>query len=156
MLKSAPWLTVGTAWPLATLVAGTLDLLYACAVNGPKGAPPLRVMQSVASGLLGRAAFEGGLASALLGVWLHFVILAVAVGLFCAVVARLHVLAAHPVLAGLLAGAVIFAVMNAVVVPLSAAPFRTLHTPWQVARDLLAHMLLVGLPVSLLAARPLR
>jgi hypothetical protein len=148
--------TVFSAWLLATLVAGALDLLYACVVNGSKGVPPLRVMQSVTSGLLGRAAFEGGIGSAGLGVWLHFVILALAVGLFSAVVARLPALAAHPVVVGLVAGAVIYGVMNAVVVPLSAAPFRTMHSPSQVARDLVAHMLLVGLPMSLLVARPLR
>jgi hypothetical protein len=125
-------------------------------VNGSKGVPPLRVMQSVTSGLLGRAAFEGGLGSAGLGVWLHFVILALAVGLFSAIVARLPSLAAHPVAGGLLAGAVIYGVMNAVVVPLSAAPFRTMQTPLQVALDLVAHMLLVGLPMSLLVAPSLR
>jgi len=35
------------------LIAGTLDLTYACSAWGLRGASPVRNMQSIASGLLG-------------------------------------------------------------------------------------------------------
>jgi hypothetical protein len=144
------------AWALATAVAGTLDLAYACVVNGSKGVPPERVFQSIASGLLGRGAFQGGAATAPLGIALHFAILAIAVQVFWQARGRIGGGQGRWVVAGLLAGVVIYAVMNAVVVPLSAAPFRTMHTPAQVARDLAAHMLLVGLPIAWFCLRSAR
>jgi hypothetical protein len=52
------------AWLLVLaggIVAGTLDILYACAFRAVKlGVPARRILQSVAAGLLGEAAFEGG------------------------------------------------------------------------------------------------
>ena len=53
------------------MVAGAIDISYAILASLPK-APPLRVMQAVASGLLGRAAFDGGATTGVLGLALHF------------------------------------------------------------------------------------
>jgi hypothetical protein len=55
------------------LVAGAFDIVYACAFWWWKaGEPPPRIFQSVAAGLLGPASFEGGAATAALGLGLHF------------------------------------------------------------------------------------
>ena len=57
------------------LVAGTLDITYACVFWAIKaGAPPARIFQSVARGLLGAASFRGGAATAALGLFLHYFI----------------------------------------------------------------------------------
>src|SRR5690606_21249190 len=57
------------------LVAGSLDILYAMAFWWLKaGVSPLRILQSVAAGALGPASFDGGAASATLGLVLHFAI----------------------------------------------------------------------------------
>src|SRR3546814_14909705 len=53
---------------LAGIVAGTLDLIYASTFWGiQKDRSPLQILQSVAAGWLGRATYEGGTPSALLG-----------------------------------------------------------------------------------------
>src|SRR3546814_1137408 len=58
---------------LAGIVAGTLDLIYAATFWGiQKGLSPLQILQSVAAGWLGRATFEGGYPSALLGLVSHY------------------------------------------------------------------------------------
>ena len=50
------------AW--ATLVAGVLDISSAFLLSYPKGVGPIRVLQGVAAGLLGReSAMSGGLAT---------------------------------------------------------------------------------------------
>src|SRR3977135_1517904 len=56
------------------LVAGALDISYAIIFSWLRsGVPPTRLLQSVASGLLGReAARGGGWKTALLGLFLHF------------------------------------------------------------------------------------
>lgn len=55
-------------------IAGALDITYAIVFSGIRGVPAIRLLQSVASGLLGSAAFEGGVPAAALGLFLHFII----------------------------------------------------------------------------------
>ncbi|HWP42306.1 MAG TPA: hypothetical protein VNO14_03655 [Blastocatellia bacterium] len=57
---------------LAGLSAGVLDLTAALVNAGLQGATPVRVLQYIASGLLGPDSFRGGLGTALLGAGLHF------------------------------------------------------------------------------------
>ena len=58
------------------LVVGTLDIVYAMAFWWLKArVAPIRILQSVAAGLLGRdAARAGGMQTALLGAVLHYFI----------------------------------------------------------------------------------
>src|SRR5882762_4475274 len=56
----------------AGLVSGVLDLSDALIFYGLRGVRPVLILQSIASGLLGRAAFSGGAASAVLGTLCHF------------------------------------------------------------------------------------
>ncbi len=131
------------------LIAGTLDLIYACVVNGLRGFGPVSVMQSIASGLLGREAYQGGAATAALGVALHFFILFVAAAIYYAASRRLRWLTQQPVVSGLLFGIAIWMVMNFVVVPLSVFPYQLIRSVAGAIRDVLAHMFLVGLPIAL-------
>jgi hypothetical protein len=55
-----------------TITVGGLDILDALLFFGFRGVAPIRIFQSIASGLLGRTAFDGGLSTALAGGVLHF------------------------------------------------------------------------------------
>ena len=112
------------------------------------GTAPIRIPQSVASGLLGRPAFAGGINTALLGLALHlFIALVWATG-FVLAARALPFLSQHPIRSGLLYGALIYIVMNYLVLPHSnAAPSRP-TTPILI-NGILAILLLVGLPISL-------
>jgi hypothetical protein len=137
---------------LGGLLAGALDIAYAFVAFGFRGVTPERILQSIASGLEGPAAYEGGAASASLGAGLHFGI-AVAMAAGFVVLGRLvPALLKRPILAGIAYGLVLFAIMYMVVVPLSAA---TVGMPrgWTLAGALFAHTVLVGLPIALIAAR---
>lgn len=107
------------AW--GTLIAGTLDISSAILMYLPRGVSPSRILQSVASGVLGRASFEGGAATAVLGLSLHFAIMSVIVAIYATASRRFTALVRHPVASGALYGMVVFGVMNFIVVPLSAA-----------------------------------
>ena len=126
-------------------IAGSLDITYAIVSNGLRGIGWVRVLQSVASGLLGREAFAGGMPTAVLGLLLHFVNSLLIASVFYVVSRKLTLLTQRPVLSGLFYGAPVYMLMSRVVVPLSAAPFTI---PLRVA-DLLVHMFFVGLPISL-------
>ena len=107
------------------LVAGTLDLSAAFISSWLRaGVGPVRVMQSIASGLLGAAAFTGGAGSAALGVALHFLIATVATAVFYFASRTLRFLVEHAITAGLFYGVAVYAFMNFVVIPLSAVPRR--------------------------------
>ena len=138
---------------LGGAVAATCDIAYALLFFGWKGVPAERILQSVASGLLGNAAFKGGAATAALGLALHYAILMVAAALFWLVARRWRWLRDEPITTGLLYGLAIFAFMNFLVLPLSAYPFAMTYPLLRTATGLLVHMVGVGLPISLITRR---
>ena len=136
---------------IGTLVVGTLDILDAILFFGWRGVPPVRIFQSIASGLLGRAAFAGGIATAVLGAALHYFIAFSIVAVFLYASRRLPALVRAPIVSGILYGIAAYFVMQYVVIPLSAA--GTGRFSWPVfANGILIHMFGVGLPASLVAS----
>jgi hypothetical protein len=131
------------------LVAGALDISYACVRGILRGSTAQRILQSVASGLLGRGALEGGWATAGLGLGLHFLIALGAATTYYVVSGRIAVMVKRPWLAGPMFGALVYLFMSRVVVPLSAAPFTIRLT----LLDLGVHMFFIGLPIALSVAR---
>jgi len=140
---------------LGTLVVGTLDALDAILFWARKGATPIRIFQSIAAGLLGRASFDGGLPTAALGAATHFFIAFAVVVTYYLASRRFGVLIRRPVLCGLAYGVLVFFCMNFVVVPLSATHAPAL-SPAVWANGILGHALLIGLPSALFARRASR
>ena len=137
----------------AGLVAGTLDIVYATSFWGLKGVPAQRIGQSIAAGVLGKDAFGGGNATAALGLVLHYFIATMMAAAYALVARRWPALVARPVRYGLLYGLLLYALMTYVVVPLSAAPGGgAANTLWIVC-SIVAHALLVGLPIALIVRR---
>ena len=127
-------------------IGGLLDAVYASSLWG------MGAWQSVASGLLGKASYEGGNATIVLGLALHFFIAFVMALVYVKASHRLPVLVCRPVLMGVLYGFVLYVVMNFVVVPLSAIGF---HAPSLkgVFKSLPPHILFVGPAIALVTAR---
>jgi hypothetical protein len=134
------------------LVAGALDLADAVILYAFRGVSPVRIFQSIAGGLLGRAAYEGGAATALVGIGLHFFIATTAAAVYVLAGTRIALLVRRPVLAGMIYGLGVFVFMQYLVVPLSAAGGRPLAWPY-VINGILIHAFGVGLPIALAAAR---
>jgi hypothetical protein len=139
------------------LVAGTLDIAYACTFWGIKaGVPAQRIFQSVAAGLLGKASFEGGAPTAALGLGLHFFIATTMSVVYYLVARRWPLLWQRPVLVGAGYGLILYGVMNYIVVPLSAAAHGGPKDPLWVGLSVLVHMLLIGVPIALATSVALR
>ncbi len=144
---------VGQAILWCGLTAGALDITAACVTNYLRaGMGPATVLKSVASGLLGPGAFEGGAGVAALGLLMHFVIAFGAATLYVLASRKLRVLVEHPVVCGLLYGVVVYEFMNSVVVPLSAAPFEI---PYNLV-GLTVHQFCIGLPIGLITGKFLK
>jgi uncharacterized membrane protein YagU involved in acid resistance len=138
---------------LAGLVAGVLDLTAAVVTTLLRGRPPTRMLQSIASGLLGLDSYNGGLKTAALGVVLHFIIATGAAAVFYAASRKLTFLVRQAIVSGLLYGIAVYFFMQLVVLPLSAFPHRVTFPLSGVLIGLGVHMLCVGLPISLIVRR---
>jgi len=133
------------------LAIGVLDILDAFTFFGLWfGAPPQRILQSVASGVLGRqAAISGGWKTAALGLALHFLNATIIATIYYLATLKLPVLLHHAVICGLLFGVVCHFVMSYVVVPLSRATPGRFSVP-VLLNGIIFHALLVGLPPALI------
>jgi uncharacterized membrane protein YagU involved in acid resistance len=137
----------------AGLIAGTLDLTGACVVSWLRaGVTPVRVFQSVASGLYGSASFTGGAKTAVLGVVLHFIIATTAAAVYYLASRRLRFLINQTIIAGVLYGVVVYLFMNFVVLPLSAVIRRPVPLSGRII-GMLIIIFCVGLPIAIIVRR---
>lgn len=153
-IDSGGMATIATLMGVAALVA-TLDALFAISFWAARGVAPMRILQSIAAGVQGAAAFKGGVASALLGLGLHFLIATCMVLGFYLASRQWPALLRFPLWAAMAYGLFLYIVMNRVVVPLSAAPSPRpgpIDWPW-VLSSIVVHVLCVGLPCVLVARR---
>jgi hypothetical protein len=140
---------------LGALVVGTLDILNAFVFWAGRGVRPQRVLQGIASGLLGRSSLAGGAWTAALGLFIHFFIATAVVLVYFAAARRLPALQKSPLLWGPLYGIAVFLVMYLVVIPLSAIGPRPIPLP-NALNGILIHILGVGIPSALTARAALR
>jgi hypothetical protein len=135
---------------LATLVAGTLDILFAAMLSTIFGNGAAAMLRTVASGPL-PAATEWGAAGSALGLLVHFMLMFVMVTVFVTAAQQRPGLLDRPIQAGLVYGLITYVAMNLVVVPLRFGNWPP--TPRSVATQLFAHIVLVGIPIALIVAR---
>jgi len=136
---------------LAGLIAGILDITSAFVIAEIKGTGSIRMLQGIASGLLGQRCFEGGMATAGLGLAIHFLIAFTAAAVFYAASRKFSSLTQHAVVSGLLYGIAVYIFMYWILVPLV---FPTAHH--SMSRDVPAviiHIVLIGLQIALVVRR---
>jgi uncharacterized membrane protein YagU involved in acid resistance len=135
------------------LLAGSIDLVYACSFhNLVNGVPPRRILQAIGSGLFGNASFEMGYVSAAAGFVAHYVILIVAAAIYFLASRRLVFLRRHAYFGGIAFGVAIYCTMNYVVLPLSAAPHFKSTTVGALS-NFAVHVLLLGPAIALVVRR---
>jgi len=147
----ARWFVIG--W----LVAATCDICYATGFSYLyRGTPPSRILQSVASGVLGADAYQGGASTAALGLGLHYLNALIITAIFFAAAALVPALVRQPLAIGVAYGLVVYLVMNYVVVPLSRIGPRPTPPTAIWVTGVLVHMFLIGVPIVMAAARAQR
>jgi len=140
---------------IATAVSGALDILFAMILTMTIGKGDIPAMlRFVASGPFPQAPEWGG-PGAILGLLVHFTLMAIMVAAFVLAARRIPALTDSPLLWGLLFGLATYVVLNLVVVPLrfpAAWPPKALS----VGTQLFAHIILVGWPTAFITRRYLR
>ena len=134
---------------LAALVVGTLDISEVLIVSWLKGGAPLKIFQGIASGIYGKASFEGGTRTMLIGLLLHYFIATSVVAVYFLASRKLAILNRHPVLTGAIYGVGVYLFMNFVVLPL--AEMTPKFTTFSVVNQLFCHIVLIGITTGLFA-----
>jgi hypothetical protein len=135
----------------AGLIVGVLDISSAFVIRWQRGMGVQRGLQGIAAGLLGAKSYEGGMATAGMGLAIHFLIAFVVVSIFYVVSRRVPVLTKHPGVSGVCYGIGVYLVMYWFVLPMVFSTFR--H---RLSNELLAvaiHISLIGLPTALIVRR---
>ena len=136
---------------LLTLVFGTLDILDDTLFWGlSMDVAPIHIFLGIASGLLGNAAFSGGVVAALLGALLHYLGFFCLLGIFYLASGRVPALRRQAWGAGLGYGLLSYGVIHYLVLPLSAYHIVPGFYPLVFVNALLAQTLCAGIPCALL------
>lgn len=138
---------------IATAVAGTIDILFAAIMSMIFGNGPAAMLRAVASGPFPGAS-QWGTAGSALGLLTHFALMAIMAAVFVLAARRMPGLTEKPVQWGTLYGLATYAVMNLAVVPMRFGNWPP--TPRSILTQLFAHIVLVGIPIALIAARHMR
>jgi hypothetical protein len=136
----------------AGLACGTLDIIAALVVYGQFGRPPMRLLQGIAAGVLGTRAFEGGVATALFGLFCHYFIAFSAATVYFTASRWIPFLLEHSIISGAIYGVIVYFFMNRVVVPLSG----TIKIPFSfkmMVIGIVIHIFCVGLPIAIAVQR---
>ncbi len=136
---------------LATLVSGTLDILFAAILTIAFGREVPKMLRYVASGPF-PAAVNMGATGAFLGLIVHFALMAIMATVFVLLVRSRPQLLETPWRTGAAFGVVTYFAMNWVVVPLR---FQTPLPPraLAIATQAFAHLVLVGMVFAFVAQR---
>lgn len=141
---------------LGGLTAGTLDILDAFVVTMLNGRSPARVLQAIASGVLGRSAYDGGAAAAALGLGLHFLIATGAATVYFLASRKFSILVRRPVWCGLAFGLGVWVFMYYVVLPVTFHRPNTIPALPMLLNQLGIHAFGVGLPIAWFTSRSTR
>jgi len=151
-MKTTSSLTIPQAILWGGLIAGVLDATDGVIAYGIQGLNPIQVLQYIASGMLGKSAFTGGLAAAAVGALLHFFIAFVVATVYVLASRQINALKTQPVPIGLLFGAAVYLVMTYLVLPHSAVAPSPFSLP-MFLNGIIGHALFVGLPIALATRR---
>jgi uncharacterized membrane protein YagU involved in acid resistance len=132
----------------AGLTAATFDFLFAMGMNHLDW---VTIGHAVARGWYGKAAMQGGLDVALVGVASHYAILLIASAIFVFASLRFPILRRMAWIVGPLFGACIYGVMHYVILPLSAVHAVANPKGIKLVWEVLGHMFGIGLPIALWA-----
>lgn len=139
---------------LATLISGTLDILFATILTLIYGREPGNMLRFVASGPF-PSATQMGPAGAALGLVVHFALMAIMASVFIAVIRARPGLLNRPIATGIGYGLITYVILDLIVVPLRF-PAAFPPKPMSIATQLFAHIVLVGIVFAFIARRSIR
>ena len=143
--------TILFAWIVTgTLDVGTAVTYYPLTAN----VTARQILQGIASGVLGAQAFQGGNATAALGLGLHYLIAFIWTVFFYFLASNIRALTRRPLIVGPLYGTFVWLVMNLIVLPLSHVAHRPLRLQPSIVGAIIL-MICIGTPIATIVGRRL-
>ena len=139
---------------IATVIAGTLDILSAFAYAILADGTPLGVLSGIGSAIVDREAFASPYILPAIGLALHFGIMLVMATVYLLAASRIALLNRLSVLSGVGYGLALWGAMYWIVLPHrwpTMFPVDPRLDPKGFAEDLFSHIVLVGIPIALVA-----
>ncbi|WP_166922210.1 DUF1440 domain-containing protein [Flavobacterium poyangense] len=140
---------VGTVF-LSGLIAGTLDILAAIIIYALilQKTTPIKILQSIASGVFKKEAYTAGPQMAWYGLGLHFLIAFLFAWFYFTIYPYLPLLKRSVFASGILYGILVWIVMNLVVLPIvfPVLPAKSLDFPTLLS--ILILIFCIGLPIA--------
>jgi hypothetical protein len=133
------------------LIVGVLDISSAFVIWWQRGVTIQRGLQGIAAGLLGAKSYEGGMATAGLGLALHFFVALVVVSIFYLASRKIPFLTKQPLISGVFYGIGVYVVMYWFVLPTAFSTFR--HRLSNELIEVAIHVCLIGLPTAFIVRR---
>jgi len=140
---------------LGGFLAGLADTIYPTVKTVMGGGQWFQPWKGVASGLLGKAARDGGMEMVALGLALHYFICISAAALLYVLVSRVKFVPRQWIVLGILYGIAFLLTMNYVILPLSAIG-RGIYPLEQLHIHAFWHIVLVGLPTAFFVTRAVK
>lgn len=153
-LVSRPWRRPTVRFPwllLGGYSMAALDTLFAIVWWAPHGVPPIQVLQTFASWVLGPAAYAGGMSSALLGAVVYAHLMWAVVVLYHRLARRHRLLLRRPLACGAAYGVVAYGFIFHLMGPLLGGSAADYSHPGWIAACVAVFMTLVGIPCALLS-----
>ena len=147
--QNGAWATIF----MAGGTAGAIDFIYASTMTMLAGQPAARAWMGVAAALFGKeAVIQVGMPMAAVGAALHFLITISAAAVFYLAAVRQPLLLKHRLVSAVVFGVLFFLVMNYVICPLSLIGRPIFVGASRIVRELITHVIVIGVPISLITA----
>ncbi len=136
----SPFMDKAKTAVIAGIAAGILDTVYFSARAYISDSTPGRIMQAIASFWIGPSSYEMGAASMAFGLATHFGLSILMAAGFVFAAIKLSVFKGRLIVAGPLYGALLFAVMNLIVLPLRWPEIYPRYNGWASTAEIGLHL----------------
>lgn len=138
---------------MGTAIAGTLDILSAIVIRLSSGKSVANMLRGIAAGPFGERAREWGSVGAVVGLAVHFAIMAAMVAAFALAARHFPAIRLRWAASGALYGLLLYALMYHLVLPLRWGAGAGGDGLRAALLPIAIHILLVGLPISWIVCR---
>lgn len=140
---------------LSGLIAGTLDITAAIVVYALvlQKTTPIKILQSIASGIFKKDAYIGGSQMAWYGLCLHYIIAMIFALFYFTIYPYLPFLKKNALISGFLYGIFVWIVMNLIVLPIVFPVLPAKHLDFPLLLSIVILMFCIGLPIALITRK---
>lgn len=140
---------------LSGLVAGTMDIIIPILIYSVilQKTTAVKILQSIASGILKKEAYSGDPKMAVFGLVFHFIIATIFALFYFAIYPYLPSLKNKTIISGCIYGILVWIVMNLIVLPIVFPILPAKHLDFPLLLSIIIHIFCVGIPIVIITKK---